>query len=185
MPAIARVLEMRVRESDIAGWFGESVIGIILPETAAAGAWKLAEDLQSAFDLQRISAEFQVYAYPLADTDDGNPPVDAACPDDQTSVAEKPVQPLGMLFVQKLPVWKRTIDVIGATIGLALASLVMILAAAAIKQRRPDRSSMLSGVMAWGADDSGFTSSAPWSSMPTRSKRRSSIKASRTARPSN
>src|SRR5271154_930146 len=55
MPAIARVLEFRVRESDIAGWFSEGVIGIILPETAAAGAWKLAEDLQTAFELQQIS----------------------------------------------------------------------------------------------------------------------------------
>src|ERR1700722_18524987 len=40
-------LRHRVRESDTAGWFGEQIVGIILPDTPLVGAWKLANDLHA------------------------------------------------------------------------------------------------------------------------------------------
>jgi lipopolysaccharide/colanic/teichoic acid biosynthesis glycosyltransferase len=42
-------------------------------------------------------------------------------------------QPLDMLFVQSLPLWKRTLDIVGATVGLILLSPILFVAAIAIK----------------------------------------------------
>jgi lipopolysaccharide/colanic/teichoic acid biosynthesis glycosyltransferase len=130
---IAQVLDGRVRESDIAGWFSGDVIGIILPDTDAAGAWKLAEDLHAAFAQRQISAKFQVYVYPSLESGESSPlsDPDSAVADSLSS--DRPVQPLAMLFVQKLPLWKRTIDIVGAIVGLIVALPVMLLAAMAIK----------------------------------------------------
>ncbi len=133
---ILPLLERRVRESDIAGWFEAGVIGIILPDTAPAGAWRLAEDLHAAFAPRQIVVQSQVYAYPSLDM--GEPaglaeaeslPGEAA----ERATAERTVQPLDALFVQKLPLAKRLIDVVGAAIGLVLAAPAMLAAAAAIK----------------------------------------------------
>ena len=56
---------------------------------------------------------------------------------DRSQGSGKHVQPLESLFVLRLPVWKRVIDVLGATIILAVVSPLMIAAAAAIKLTSP------------------------------------------------
>ena len=142
MAAIALVLDSRVRESDIAGWFAGDMIGIILPDTDALGAWKLAEDLHLAFEQRQVSAKFQVYAYPSLDSGENNPLSDCDGADSDAAEADtlpsdRPVRPLEMLFVQKLPLSKRAIDVAGATAGLLVALPVMVLAALAIKLTSP------------------------------------------------
>jgi lipopolysaccharide/colanic/teichoic acid biosynthesis glycosyltransferase len=134
---IAQVLDGRVRESDIAGWFAGDVIGVILPDTAAAGAWKLAEDLHSAFEQRQVTAKFQVYVYPSIDASESGSLAETDAAERETAPADRPVQSLEMLFVQKLPMWKRTIDVVGATAGLLAAFPVMLLAALAIKLTSP------------------------------------------------
>lgn len=48
-------------------------------------------------------------------------------------VSKRPVEKLESLIVRRLPVWKRTIDIIGAGIGLIFFSPVMFAAAVAIK----------------------------------------------------
>ena len=151
MAEILPLLELRVRESDIAGWFKTGVIGIILPDTAPAGAWRLAEDLHAAFAPRQIVVQFQVYAYPSLDM--GEPaglaeaeslPAESLPAESlpaeagervtaERVTAERTVQPLDALFVQKLPLAKRLIDVVGAAIGLVLAAPAMLAAAVAIK----------------------------------------------------
>ena len=129
-----------VGESDIAGWFAPGVIGIILPDTAPAGAWRLAEDLHRRFDERKVRVQFQVYAYPSLDGGESSPLADAdSLPADSLpaepatpAFAERSVQPLDALFVQKLPLARR--DRRGrAAGGLLLASPVMLVAAAAVK----------------------------------------------------
>ncbi len=78
LAGVVEVLESRVRESDIAGWFADGVIGIILPETASAGAWQLADDLQASLERRQVSVSFEVYAYPSQDTGEAEA-ADAAC----------------------------------------------------------------------------------------------------------
>ncbi len=131
--AVTRVLERRLRSTDTAGWLEHHKIGIILHDTPAAGAWKLADDLQRALAERNLSVRFEVYVYPSFGATDQRV-FDAAAESDIASAAPSPpVYQLEMLFVQKLPAWKRMIDIAGASAGLAVALPVMILVSLAIK----------------------------------------------------
>ena len=82
---------------------------------------------------RQIVLEFEVYAYPSTDSGEANLPADAAC----SSVGDDRVQPLEMLFREKLPLAKRALDILAAGGGLLLVSPVMLLAALAIKFTSP------------------------------------------------
>jgi lipopolysaccharide/colanic/teichoic acid biosynthesis glycosyltransferase len=78
-----------------------------------------------------------VYAYPSSGNDDGSLLADADGLSSDAPPVERPVWALELLFVQKLPLWKRVIDVAGATAGLVVAAPVMLAAAAAIRFTSP------------------------------------------------
>ncbi|MEM7166541.1 MAG: sugar transferase [Planctomycetota bacterium] len=60
---IANALRRRIRSTDTVGWFDEKVIGVLLPHTSAAGAWKLGSDIDAL--LKRGPAVTTlVYTYP-------------------------------------------------------------------------------------------------------------------------
>jgi lipopolysaccharide/colanic/teichoic acid biosynthesis glycosyltransferase len=130
---LARVLERRLRSTDTAGWLENHKIGIILHDTPATGAWKLADDLQRAFQEVNLSVRFEVYVYPSFGPTDQQVFDAAAHPDIAASAPTPPIYQLEMLFVQKLPAWKRLIDIAGASAGLAVAFPLMILTSLAIK----------------------------------------------------
>jgi hypothetical protein len=58
------VIHRRVRRTDIIGWIPQQGIGIVLPETSGAGAWKLADDIHQLLHLPLRSLPCQVYDYP-------------------------------------------------------------------------------------------------------------------------
>ena len=58
------VIHNRVRRTDIIGWIPERGIGIVLPETSGAGAWKLADDIHQLLHLPVRSLPCKVYDYP-------------------------------------------------------------------------------------------------------------------------
>ena len=61
---LARVLTNRIRLSDQAGWFNGHRIAVVLPETSADGAWRLANDICQAITTKTSSPEYTVYTYP-------------------------------------------------------------------------------------------------------------------------
>jgi lipopolysaccharide/colanic/teichoic acid biosynthesis glycosyltransferase/GGDEF domain-containing protein len=74
LSALAKIFRQRIRATDDAGRLSQKRVGIVLPETQADGAWRLAEDV-----LQRLPAdvrrpECEVYTYPTQDEtlDSGN-----------------------------------------------------------------------------------------------------------------
>jgi lipopolysaccharide/colanic/teichoic acid biosynthesis glycosyltransferase len=111
--------------------------GIILPDTLAAGAWKLADDLRSALDERKLAARFEVYVYPSTNAGDSAAIESAEDSEVQESPRAPSAQPLETLFVQKLPAGKRLLDIAHATLGLVVAAPVMFAAAVAVKLTSP------------------------------------------------
>ena len=124
--AISDVLEQRIRETDTAGWFGKRTIGIILPETPARGAWKLADDISHLLSNELRRPNCEVYEYP------------SDAPDDERDIhSDRKVRPMHELLVEPLPVWKRALDVVGAGTALVMAAPLMLMVLLLIKFQSP------------------------------------------------
>lgn len=61
---LARLLVERIRSTDEAGWFDNKRIGVILPNTYAEGAHKLADEICKSFNTEASAPEYTVHTYP-------------------------------------------------------------------------------------------------------------------------
>jgi lipopolysaccharide/colanic/teichoic acid biosynthesis glycosyltransferase len=61
---LARLLVERIRSTDEAGWFDNKRIGVILPNTYAEGAHKLANEICKSFNTNASAPEYTVHTYP-------------------------------------------------------------------------------------------------------------------------
>ena len=130
---LAQTLHDRIRATDDAGLLGPRRVGVVLPETPAAGAWKLAEDICQLLPLSMRRPECHVYVDPSKD-DHRDPDADARFDE---PVGQGETRPMQVLFMQPLPWWKRAIDILGATTALVLAAPVMLVTAGLIKLTSP------------------------------------------------
>ncbi len=64
----------RVRISDDVGWFDEQNIGLLLPDTPAAGAWRLAQHICDRIARRGRRPEVVMYSYPATATSQGAMP---------------------------------------------------------------------------------------------------------------
>ncbi len=114
---LSRTLTERLRLTDEVGWLDEWQVGVMLPATGAAGAWKVANDVVQAFSDDMLLPLCRVYGYPCS-----GQLGEEAFPMSGSDVADKvcPSHSMEPLFVQPLPPWKRAIDVMGALSGLIL-----------------------------------------------------------------
>lgn len=146
--ALAAALLGRIRLTDDAGMMGPGRVGVILPETPAAGAWKLAGKIYDMLPADMPRPEADVYMYPFEGEGDGHQAqVDVTTDSNLDQKAEEPVavaeadesiapaiaQPMESLFIQPMPLWKRAIDVIGAATALVLAAPLLLVVALLIK----------------------------------------------------
>jgi len=67
---LVHVLTKRIRFTDQLGWFDSHRIAVLLPETPAAGAWKLADDTCTALGTDGRFPECNVYTYPSRRSND-------------------------------------------------------------------------------------------------------------------
>lgn len=139
----AEYLQPRIRATDHAGFFGPQKIAIILWDTGEVGAWKFVDSVTTSTAAPKAD-RCDVYSYPTHEVppSDGNPGSGLRT---VTGIAElleevsretgtsRPAQPLELLFVQKLPLWKRVLDVVGAAGGLVVLSPLLACVAAAVK----------------------------------------------------
>jgi lipopolysaccharide/colanic/teichoic acid biosynthesis glycosyltransferase len=127
---LAAIFERRLRATDVAGYLDGGRIAVVLAGTPERLAWQVADDIVSRCQtFAAPSCEVYVYpTHPLATDNRGairEARPEAACQ------AEHQVEAL--MFVEPLPWWKRSLDLVGATAGLIALSPVMLAAAAAIK----------------------------------------------------
>jgi lipopolysaccharide/colanic/teichoic acid biosynthesis glycosyltransferase len=140
---LARLVSARTRETDDAGLLGPSQLGLLLPETPAAGAWKLGDDLCALLTAHMPQPSCDVYIYPGEPADDefatserrtnGKASNRHAVNGRAGRTERRGARPMHTFFVRPLPLWKRAIDVVGASVALLLAAPLMLAAAAAIK----------------------------------------------------
>jgi lipopolysaccharide/colanic/teichoic acid biosynthesis glycosyltransferase len=69
---LASVLANRIRSIDKAGWLDNERMGVLLPYTSAAGAWRLADDVCRTIDGRVSPPECAVYTYPSVWFPDNN-----------------------------------------------------------------------------------------------------------------
>ena len=177
---LARLLEGRLRLTDTAGWLRDGRIGVLLPDTPEAGAWKVASDLCEAYEVGPLRPHCEVLIYPErrhgggeSSTDDAARGTGIALPGSAAIVGDPsptagatsntgaqamatvtlagdratwrrsipvhraPHANLDAILARPLPLWKRSLDVVGASVGLAAVSPVLLLAMAAIKLTSP------------------------------------------------
>ena len=158
----AEILEPRLRATDHAGCLGEATVGVMLWDTSAAGATTFIDTLFAQGD---FATEFsvEIFAYPTGpspadrkracSTDAPYPPAvnNATSPtsgmsvesakysslDSSESSGDRPVHPLELLFVRPLPLWKRSLDIVGSITGLVLLSPLLAVTALLIKWTSP------------------------------------------------
>lgn len=135
----AAALKLRMRFTDYAGFCGETGedVGVLLWDTDGFGVdafLRSLRELVPAADFPR----FEIYHYPSEPPYfDDDPPFGneerAVIRRDNLHEPLPRTKPLEVMFLQRLPWWKRGLDVLGAALGLVLLSPLMLLTAALIK----------------------------------------------------
>ena len=69
---LLHMLTRRVRSTDEVGWLDRRCVGVILPYTLPAGAWKLADDLYQLMSNEISPPVCTVYTHPFQRSWDGN-----------------------------------------------------------------------------------------------------------------
>ncbi len=128
---LVRLLIQRARATDVVGWMGGRRIGVLLPDTPAAGAWKLIADVRQALADSFQTPEGFVHAYPSQKHSNGN---GHAEPKQVRAHATYP-EPIGAF--QKHPLWKRGMDILIALLALILLSPLLLIIALIIKFSSP------------------------------------------------
>ncbi|MGD9632899.1 MAG: sugar transferase [Pirellulales bacterium] len=118
--------------TDTAGFLADGRIGVLLPETPQAGAWKVASDVCDCYRVGKERPNCEVYVYP----DDSEPTAGKRERQEQPAVTTASVE-LDSLFALPTPMMKRALDVAGAAVGLTLASPLLFLFGVLIKATSP------------------------------------------------
>ena len=135
---LAEVLKRRLRMTDSAGLLRDGRVGVLLPDTLPSGAWKVASDICEVYPVGHSRPDCEVLVYPE------HPGHGAEHLHKRLAKEPVAVRPAGVtdgsvesLFACSLPVWKRGLDIAGASCGLLLTAPVILLAAVAIKLSSP------------------------------------------------
>jgi lipopolysaccharide/colanic/teichoic acid biosynthesis glycosyltransferase len=144
---LARVLEGRLRATDTPGLLNDGRIAVLLPDTSAEGAWKVATDISEVFPPGPGRPECDVLTYPPhrrerepadEEIEEGSDIEPVTAPVEPTEVAEAAEpEPSEFFFARLMPRWKRALDVAGASVGLVVSAPIVLTAAAAIKFSSP------------------------------------------------
>ncbi len=123
---VARILAGRMRLTDEAGWLDSRHLGVLMPNTPGWGAWTLADEICLEFPDSVPLPQCKVYCYPSEwFLGDGNELGDR----ENAPAAEGTTEAMEPFFFQRLPRWKRAIDVLVSSLFLLVhAPLLLVLA---------------------------------------------------------
>ena len=142
----ARLLEGRLRVTDTPGKLDDGRIVILLPDTTGEGAWKVAADISEVYAPGPSRPECEVLVYPHNRENNSQEPDQKGGHDS----AEKPSEGSGeeitgtrvkndpevsdeFFFAKSLPLWKRSLDIVGGSVGLMVSLPFLAVAAVAVK----------------------------------------------------
>jgi lipopolysaccharide/colanic/teichoic acid biosynthesis glycosyltransferase len=149
---IAEILLNRVRPTDEVGWFEKYTLGVALPGTDYEGAIKLAEDIgRKLLARKQPEPSFEIYTYPnkrfkKVDNKSRHCIKNECAIEEPSEIRESDVplddckhldQGARPFFRQKLPVWKRGLDILGSLLGLVILSPLFLTIAILIKLVSP------------------------------------------------
>ena len=152
---LARILDKRLRITDVSGVFRDGRIAILLPDTPLIGAKKVVADLMEAFSSNTPWPECEILVHPgdelgndwphrdqgddgasrrkTADISESASGRFASGDDRRSHESVARVSPLEATIAKQLPLWKRSMDIVGAVAGIVLSAPVIVVAAIAIK----------------------------------------------------
>lgn len=151
---LLQILTKRLRTSDVAGWINHEYIGILLLDTALRHKVdSFIESIRQLVSQQAISLpehhihiyphDWQVEKYPLKIKKittyqrDTKQQTAIQSPINLLEVAPTTTPVFHRLFPRGMPWWKRTIDIIGATLGLLVLLPLLAVVAIYIKMVSP------------------------------------------------
>ena len=147
---VAKAIQQRLRSFDDAGWLEPEILGVVLSGADDQGAWIVADDVRAALPADCPAPACRVYSYPTnawSGDDHEHAALERAChellaesaqnQEDAAKEVSRPVHAMEQLFEQPTPWLKRTVDVVGAAIGLALLAPLFAVVAIAIKITAP------------------------------------------------
>lgn len=121
--ALVRILRNRLRTTDEIGWLDARRIGAILPDTSADWAWKVAEDVLRQFPKEYTRPICEVFCYPSDRIAPSGPDQPGRRSREATTGQTQRMEPM---FAQAMPLWKRSIDVVGASIALIVFGPIIL-----------------------------------------------------------
>lgn len=138
---LASLLTERVRSTDNVGWLEDGRLAVVLPHTSAEGAWLFVSTVRKGIPEASPHPECTVYSYPTlwidgksgktGDAEARRNPASArpgAGPEEirraivLSKESVRPVEELGPYFLERMPAWKRAIDIAGSLFALAVLS---------------------------------------------------------------
>ena len=145
---VVQALRSRLRTTDEFGWMDEGQVAAVLLDAPASWAWMVAEDVLRDWPDGLARPACEVFSYPdnqARRTRGGTlrrRSTDASRHSARHASSMKPVarpvvHRMEPLFVQRMPTWKRSLDILGATVGLALALPLLILSVIAVRLTSP------------------------------------------------
>ncbi len=130
---LIRAMKLRARTVDRFGWYSDGLIGAVLPNTTRKGGMKFAHDICKKVMKKKSSPpDFKVYSYPTK----WLPTKSQLIKEKLRSRKQKPIEfidGVDPVFVKKMPVWKRILDVFVSLIVLLFTSPIFIFVPLIIK----------------------------------------------------
>ncbi len=139
------VLSKRIRCYDGIGWVDQKYLAVLLPETSAGGAEKMAENICRTIIPKKLQPRCTVFTYPTNWIDEKKN-LSIQFREADTLLGSKKgyvdsemfcLDKSDLLLLQKMPLWKRILDIIVTVLGLIILSPLFILIAAFIKTVSP------------------------------------------------
>jgi lipopolysaccharide/colanic/teichoic acid biosynthesis glycosyltransferase len=125
----------RLRATDAVGLISENEIGVILWDTLEPGAKSYVKEIR-AHEAADCILSATLYLYPQTGTEIGSLAASAdgeECARHAQDAGALRSEALEILFIQKLPSWKRALDIVGASAGLIALSPLLLATAILIK----------------------------------------------------
>lgn len=121
-------LKSRIRTSDTIGWLDARSLGILLAETDNGDAAALAQSIQTSMPADQFDYTVDIYTYP-----DHNIPCKVKTAKSGGECSDDKQLRFSRYLGRSIPVWKRAMDILGASFALVMLFPAMMFIAVLIK----------------------------------------------------